>query len=654
MQNLLLITIDTLRPDVLSVYGSKARTPFFDEFAQKSVVFDQAYTSAPLTLPAHTSLLTGLYPPSHGVRNNGTFHVPSSLNLLSEIAKQNGMATGAVIGGYPLAAEFGLNQGFDSYDSSFPAQTPAAGTFLYAERGAAEVRVAAEQWLSTLNGKRYFLWLHFFDPHHPYVQHANSELPNYVQEVLYVDQELRLFFEHLRQNQLDRGTMMIVVADHGEAFEEHREISHSLFVYNTTLHIPLMISVPGISSGRRSELVRIIDLFPTVLEAFQWKSTNKVDGVSLMPLLKGQKTVPQENYAETLAPALDFGWSPLYSIQDLHHKFIQAPRPEFYDLDHDPKEERSRIETIDAKPYIAKIEKIRAQQQHPANPQNLSQEEREKLQSLGYFVSGATSTTGNLADPKDRVDIARAIAELSTKPTPLPAKAEAYAQIVKQDPGNPLLLLRYGETLLSLEQLPKAADVFQQVIQLRYPSASAYNGLAAALFFQKKMDEAEKVLMQAVAQRVADGETYYNLAEFAYDRKENAKALENYKRSMSLGFLRAYYRMARLQDAGGNHQEALKILDQAESRNPSRWETPYERGVILFRHGQFPESVKSFEKAVHADPTQTWLNYNLGVAYLRAGNKIRARECLRIFLDSAPKQMAQEKNNAEQILAQIR
>ncbi|HET6267235.1 MAG TPA: sulfatase-like hydrolase/transferase, partial [Acidobacteriota bacterium] len=159
VRNIILISIDTLRPDALSVYGGKTTTPFFDQFARRSVVFDHALTCAPITLPAHTSLLTGLYPPSHGVRNNGTFQAPSSLTLISEIAKQKGMATAAVVGGFPLSSRFGLNQGFDSYDDHFPPTQSEPGVFLLAERDAQSVRNSAQTWLTSHGEQPFFLWV---------------------------------------------------------------------------------------------------------------------------------------------------------------------------------------------------------------------------------------------------------------------------------------------------------------------------------------------------------------------------------------------------------------------------------------------------------------------------------------------------------------
>jgi len=505
-------------------------------------VFDRAFTVAPLTLPAHTSLLTGLYPPTHGVRNNGTFRASPDLKLLSEIALEHGFTTGAVIGGFPLAARFGLNQGFQMYDDSFSSVRDST-TFSYAEKDAESVRLHAQSWLQKAKGKQFFLWMHFFDPHHPYLQHGNSSLNPYLQEVLYVDEQLETFFDFLRTNNLLSETLVVVVADHGEAFGEHGEISHSVFVYNTTLHIPLLLHAPGYPAQRRAEVVRIIDIFPTVLELMNWRSADSIDGVSLVPLLK-DKTFPKlDAYSETLAPALDFGWSPLYAIQSEERKYIEAPKEEFYDLQRDGSESKNLAASVNTDVYKKKIQLIQARTPPDSSAPAPSEEDRRKLESLGYLSSGTHLKKNSGADPKDRIEIARRIAELTTSNLNTHEKAKAYEKLIRLDPANPLLLLRYAEILVKIDRTKDATTAFQKVIALDYESAAAYNGLASVYFQQKKLPMAETMLQLAVQKNVADGETYYNLAEISLNRGEFNQALTNYGFSMNFPFLPALHRV---------------------------------------------------------------------------------------------------------------
>ncbi len=519
------------------------------QFAENAAVFDDAFTSAPITLPAHTSLFTGMYPPSHGVRHNGVYKAQASLTLLSELAHNAGFATAAFVGATPLSANYGLNQGFDVYDDSFPPAPDQQGTFVYAERNAEQVRLAAQNWLSNLpQSKSFFLWMHFFDPHHPYQTHGYAGLTPYQQEVAYTDHQLGEFFVFLKQSHLDSNNLVVISADHGEAFGEHGEISHSLFIYNTTLRIPLMISGPRIQSRRISDLVRIIDISPTIAEIMGWKFPASIDGVSLTSLLLGGKLKSLDSYSESFASAIDFGWSPLVCIQDQQFKYVQAPKPEFYDLKTDPDENHNLASSQEVMKYKTKVEALlnRAAVNSAYKP---SAEEMERLRSLGYVAAVPQKVRWDGPDPKDKLQVARRIAELTMQPMTLPERAKAYSEIVRLDSSNPLLLARFGEVLLQMKEYPEAASAFQDAIELGYPSAAPYNGLAAVYYYQERAADAETILQKAVNAGVADGETYFNLAEFLYNRGQKQQAFAYYDRSIMLGYKLAVERKAQLMNS---------------------------------------------------------------------------------------------------------
>ncbi|PWT92774.1 MAG: hypothetical protein C5B54_03005 [Acidobacteria bacterium] len=651
IRHIYLITIDTLRPDALSIYGGKTTTPFFDEFAKQSVVFDHAFTCAPITLPAHTSLLTGLYPQRHGVRNNGTFRAPDSLNLISEIAKENGFATAAIIGGFPLTAQFGLNQGFDLYDDHFSQAPSPAGTFSYSERNAEQVRLAAQTWIQQQKHP-FFIWMHFFDPHHPYLEHGMQNVAPYQQEVLYVDQQLKLFFDFLKQNKLDQDALVVITADHGEAFGEHGEVSHSLFVYNTTLRIPLLIHGPGLAPGRRTQIVRIIDLAPTILDFMQWKPKSGFDGVTLSNVLKQTNWKPVDAYAESFAPAIDFGWSPLRSIQDAKGKYIEATHREFYDLNHDPEEKENRIKTAAFREYEQKLHRL-GQTPSVTPTHTLTPEDRDRLESFGYFSSAPTKFTKDAPDPKDKVAIAREIAELSMSPSTLPEKAHAYAKIVQQDPSNPLLLLRYAEILLKMKQYKEAEQTFQHVLDLEYPSAAAYNGLATVYFSRNDLNRAQQMLKQAEGLHLADGETYYNLGEFALAAGNPDGASTYYEHSMQFGFLPAFYKAAQLKELGGGIQDGIQILQKAEQTAPSDAQVNNEIGLLYFRHAKWDDAVAEFKKALAKNPQDASAYYNMGLAFYRAGRNPEAKQSLEEFLRLAPAEWKQQRFAAHETLSHL-
>jgi choline-sulfatase len=656
-RNLLMITIDTLRPDALSIYGNKLRSNFFESIASQSVVFDNAYTTAPITLPAHTSLLTGMYPPAHGVRNNGTFRASSQLLLLSEKAKQNGFHTAAFIGAFPLASQFGLDQGFDVYDDNFSASQAADAEFVYAERNAEQVRLQTQSWLSKQDpGNPFFVWMHLFDPHHPYVTHdASSSTHPYLQEVQYVDRQLGLLYEFLRSRNLLHDTAIVITSDHGEAFGEHGEVSHSIFLYNTTLRIPLLLSVPGVPQQRHNDLVRIVDIFPTLTDMMRWSDSQQRDGRSLLPLLEG-KTLPRmDSYAETLAPALDFGWSPLFSIQTGHFKYIDAPKPELYDLQSDPKETNNLIPSSPGDSYRAKLRAIQSKQtvQTESAPA-LSKEDREKLESMGYLSGSSNAKAAqSKIDPKDRIHVARKIAELTMTNQPLSEKAKAYESLVVSEPSNPLLLLRYAEILLKLNRYQDATAAFREVIHLNYPAAEAYNGLAAVYFQQNQPEEARKFLETAVSKKLADGETYFNLAEFYLNRGMQEKAFQYYEESVRFQFLPAFFRHARLLEILGRTKEAFDLLNQAEEINPSNAEVHFHSGMIYFRHQKFAEAIQQFQRVLQKEPQAKWILFNIGVTYNRLGDRRKANAALQAFLRDGPHDMKSERDAARRLLKEI-
>ena len=650
-RNVLLITIDTLRADALSIYGNKLPTPFFEKMADRSAVFTRAYTTAPITLPAHTSLLTGLNPPGHGVRNNGTFRVPDRLILLSEVAKENGLSTAAFIGAFPLAAQFGLNQGFAVYDDVFTSQ-PDSTNFVYAERAAEQVRLNAEKWVSANSAKPFFVWMHLFDPHHPYNRHdSTSSVHPYFQEVQYVDHQLDRFLEFLVNRNLLSDTLVIVTSDHGEAFGEHGEVSHSIFLYNTTLHVPLLISLQGNKPVRRNEVVSLIDIYPTVLELMNWKpGADSLDGRSLAAAIRGDSVEDRDSYAETLAPALDFGWSPLYAVHSSKFKFIEAPKPELYDLRIDPGEKNNLIASRNIEEYRKKIQAITARSNPESSRGPVSAEDREKLESLGYVASGRTEVTTSNVDPKDRILVARKIAELAMSELSLAEKAKAYEDITAQEASNPLLLLRYAEILLKLNQLQKAGEAFQRVISLNYPSASALNGLAAVHFQQKQVGEAKKLLERAVSKGIADGETYHNLAEIHFHAGNKDQAFRFYDEAIRLNFIPAFFRKAGLWTALGRPEEALQLLAETKRLQPGSARPHFETGLVYFRLHRYQEAASEFEQALQKEPASTWILFNIGVAYHRAGNPVKSRLYLERFLREGPQEMKEERAQAAQLL----
>ena len=341
---MLLVTIDTLRADRVAVYGdAQARTPQLDALARGGVLFEHAYSPVPLTLPAHASILTGLLPPQHGVRGNGSFALGAAPRTLAEALRGKGLATGAFVGAFPLARRFGLDRGFDAYDDAFE-RAPGLH-FEFPERRADRVVAAALAWLGRTPGP-VFAWVHFYDPHAPYdPPEAFREADAYRGEVAFADAMLGRLLEAWERR--PGPSLVAVTSDHGEAFGEHGEVSHGLFVYDTTLQVPLVLRGAGLASARRvAERVGIVDLAATLADLV---GAERLPGRSLKPFLvaggKAGTGAETPLYAETLAPRLDFGWSELRSWREHGLKYVEAPRRELYDLDSDPGEGTNLADT---------------------------------------------------------------------------------------------------------------------------------------------------------------------------------------------------------------------------------------------------------------------------------------------------------------------
>ena len=357
--NVLLVTIDTTRADHLEIYGGPAGTPNLRALAEEGVVFEQAFSPVPITLPAHSSLMTGKVPFTHGVRDNGLFVLGEGQTSLAEIVKEAGYRTAAAIGSFPLTQQFGISQGFDFFDDHLNA--PFEDVFgdriipkrrlYFDERPAGQVNEALLPWLEENGDHPFFLWAHYFDPHFPhqppppYDQLYAHDL--YAGEIAYSDESLGILIDTLKRLGVYDRTVIVVTSDHGESRGEHNEATHSLLAYNSTLHIPLVIKPPtGVPVGQRvASRVGLIDVFPTLLDWLDLSVPDGIQGRTLAPALAdgGASLDDRVLYAETLSPRLNHDWGELRALYMDQHKYIHGPRPELYGLSTDPRELRDLV-----------------------------------------------------------------------------------------------------------------------------------------------------------------------------------------------------------------------------------------------------------------------------------------------------------------------
>jgi len=421
--SLLLVTLDTTRADHLGAYGyPHVDTPTLDGWAAAGVTFERCITPAPLTLPSHASLLTGLLPPRHGVHTNGEAALSQEAETLAERLRDAGYATGAVVGAFVLDARFGLAQGFERYDDDL-AQGAQPSRYGYLQRDAAAVTDAALAFLEDAR-RPFFLWVHYFDPHAPYAppldgsQRVSTRTP-YDAEIGYVDAQLARLAQYLETSGAARHTLVVATADHGEGLWEHGEVTHGLFVYESTLRVPLIVRFPDrrAAGTRVAEPVSLVDLAPSLLAWLGLPAPDGLDG-RVLPLADAPaaENTPRALYFENEGPAQLFGWSGLWGIVAGDWKLVRAPRSELFDLRGDPYEARDLFaqQADQARALLALSDQTRAElaARHRLRGEDalLATEDEQRLRALGYAAESvapevAGDSAHGAADPKDRVAV---------------------------------------------------------------------------------------------------------------------------------------------------------------------------------------------------------------------------------------------------------
>lgn len=575
--NVLLITIDTLRADHVGAYGyARARTPALDALARRGVRFEHAYATAPITLVSHASLLTGLYPPGHGSRHNG-MRIDLKVQTLAEHLQRAGFATGAFVAAFPLDRRFGLVKGFRDYGDEMPRDLSG---HVANERPGQAVVDEALPWLERHRQERFFLWIHLFEPHAPY---GNPEDPaqvrrpaedRYDDEIAEADRQIQRVIDALGPAR--ESTLIVAAADHGEAFGEHGEIGHSLFTYDTTLRVPLIVAGPAIPEGHVVDApVSLVDVAPTIA-AQTGTPAFDADGIDVTAVINGAAIPSRALYAESFAPLLDFGWSPLRTLRAGGWKYIAAPKPELYELSADPGETHNVVETerSRAAQMADRVQAISSDRLADARASSDPEAVR-RLQSLGY-VSGGGDRGGSRPDPKDRRDLAAAIAKVTSGELQGNALERALRDILRQDPGNPQANLRLGYVLLDNGSCEAAEPYLQAAIDAHLPSADPYLGIAGCQADARRFAAAERTLREADRVEPDNPVVAANLGIVLSDSGRPADGLPYLQRALTLApdlhqarfsLAIAYARLGRRADA---RAEAQRLLDRLPKDAPQR------------------------------------------------------------------------------------
>lgn len=641
--SVVLISIDTIRPSRIGCYGNDAiETPHIDDLAARGVRFTNCIASAPLTLPSHSSLLTGQYPFRHRVRNNGRYVLNEDRLSLAEVLQHNGYETAAFVGAFPLDSQFGLAQGFDLYDDEFGQSINSVQDF--EERSADKVVDATIGWLDKNAASDFFLFVHFFDPHFRYQPPepfaSDYESNPYDGEVAFVDQQIGRLLEALRSHGADRRTLVILTGDHGESLGDHGEKSHAIFVYDATLRVPFIISWPPRSDEATpwprgavvDELVRTIDIAPTTLGALGAPTMEEAQGVDLARA--GAIESIENVYAESFASKEDYGWSPLRTIRTPEWKYIMAPRPELYDLTQDPEETRNVIAENEvvaqrmASELQAWVTEDRSRGTNEAKP--LDDETRAKLEALGYVTRGGApgAKEAELPDPKDRVGFADRVfdAEGHSGAGRYEETVRILQEIVITDSSNHRAWKLLGDAYIQLGRPGDAEKAINRGLATR-PN-DRYLRISQAHLYSKLGDyETSNEILRAVIEMHPDHGGVHGLITENYTAvgdwesaiqeatKETAKNPQSVAGWNSLG---AVYSLS------GDPERAIETFQRAVTVDPSDARSYFNLGNVLGDQNKSDQAIEQYKQALQVDPEFLEAYQNWAYAEAQAGNLEKA------------------------------
>jgi tetratricopeptide (TPR) repeat protein len=568
--NVLIITLDTTRFDHIGCYGDRlAATPVIDALAARGVKFERAYTPAPVTLPSHATMFTGLYPPEHGLRKNGKDRLDDGIPTLATLLQGRGYETGAFVASFVLDSKFGLDRGFRTYDDDLTGTSP-ADEALHRNRNGDVVVNKALKWLEGQTRQPFLCWVHLYDPHTPYVDHPDlfgtrfQDRP-YDAEIGFVDVQVGRLLAFLKERQLEERTLVIVVGDHGEGLGDHLERRHGQMLYNTTMQVPLVVSLPGqLPQGQSvAPPVSLVDLFPTILGELGVAFEARISGRSLIGLMKGQPLSPRGFYGETDGPFLESGWSPLRSLTTEKWKYIRTPLPELYDLHVDPQETRNL-----ATEQAELIKLLEAQlvaceqglQQRQGTAVQLSPEEQRRLESLGY-VGGQTVQDSAKSSSK-LSDIKEMIAHYNDL-------EDARILFIAAAPDFELAEIFLGDIHVRQRDFVAAKSIYSAVLKRNPDSAIAES----------------------------------RLGDIAEAQRRFAEAVLHYEKALVLepDSSKLHYNLGRVLTLLGHDRAAIPHFETALERDPGHVFALVEMGSILLRQGQLDAALEQYQAALKFD-----------------------------------------------------
>jgi arylsulfatase A-like enzyme/cytochrome c-type biogenesis protein CcmH/NrfG len=657
--NLVVITLDTTRADHLGAYGAtRAATPVLDTLAKDGVLFEQAMTTAPLTLPAHSSILTGAFPPEHGVRDNGGFFLGPEQVTLAELLKERGYRTGGFVAAYVLDRKWGIAQGFETYFDEFETSVRRGGKSAGdIQRPANEVVDRALPWMESAAGQPFFAWIHFYDPHTPYAPpepfKSRYSGDPYSGEIAFTDTQVGRVVEFLKSKGLLERTVIAVIGDHGESLGEHGEDAHGFFVYEAATRVPFIVRAPfERTRGRRvADPVRAVDLMPTVLDLLGVAPPSGIAGVTLTPLLTGERQeLGLEGYAEAMYPLHHYGWSDLRALRSGRYKVIDAPRPELYDLQEDPKETSNLFESRRALGdrmvgRLRELEQGFSQVSSEPPSTDVDPEVRARLAALGYvgtFVASASDPRTDRADPKDKVALFNTLNEAREATADKDSFAQVVAllrSVVDEDPDVIDGWFKLGNAYFRVGRFKESIEYYGRALQLKPDYDIAVINIAAAY---RNLGDDEAALAgfeHYLTLDPKDPYVRYQMGEIYLDRGDLAKAEQVFNEALAIDgrVAQAKNALGVIAFKRGQIADAERLVKEAIEMKADVRLARYNLALIAEQRGDVQTAERHYLEELKNHPDSHLAAFNLSRLYEASGNRALEIDSLRQAIEGNPR-----------------
>jgi len=637
--NVLLVTIDTLRADRVGCYGfALAQTPAMDGLARDGVRCSDAITAAPITLPSHATILTGLYPPAHGVRDNGAYALSDRVVTLAERLHDAGYETQAFVSAIVLDRHYNLTQGFDGYDDDLWTED-SPPLFMIRDRPAARTAARALAWLERWYAERrrppFFAWVHFFDPHQPYRTQLVDRIlapTRYDAEIAAADRGLGQLLDWLRAKRLLDDTLVVVTADHGESLGEHEERTHALFIYDATVRIPMLWRYPRLLPRGRvyEDPVRTVDIVPTVLGVLGLPGGRETQGVDLVPAFAGRVRFPDlPQYSESLLAEVGFGMAPLYGVRVGGHKWIRAPKPELYDLHADPAELANRYPAEAAlgtqlDGVLQTVLDDSARVAIPAADSPMDGQTIEALHALGYLAPAGERAGMHGIDPKDGIALYNDLEEARhlAQHDDWTGAEELLRRILAVTPANTTALNILGLTLQHENRVEEAEASYAASLAAEPRQHRVYAMLGALALQRRDLDTAERRYREALAITPVSVEAMGFLGFIAAERGDDAGAMAWYEKAAAAdpGFPHVYRRIGDLYFERADYARALAAYRRVLAMMPDHFEALVQAGNSARHGGDVATAIEYYERARTVRPDSWIPPYNLACVKAVAGD----------------------------------